>query len=121
MFEIEKTFFFSAGHSLESYEGKCRNPHGHSYTLKIRIRSEKLQESKHEKNMVADFQSISSLSKPMIKEYFDHKWLNDTLQTDSPTVEFITKWIYTYLKPLIPQLYSITIFETPKSMAIYYE
>jgi 6-pyruvoyltetrahydropterin/6-carboxytetrahydropterin synthase len=121
MFEIEKTFSFEAGHTLELHDGKCSQPHGHSYILKVRVRSESLQESGPKKNMVIDFRDISSLVKPMIKEHLDHKWLNNTLETDSPTAEAISQWIYNFLKPNLPHLYSITLFETPTSMVVYTE
>lgn len=69
--------------------------------------------------MILDYGCISKIVKPMITEYFDHHWLNDTLDTDSPTAEFIAHWIYQYLSPLLPNLYSITICETPSSVATY--
>ncbi len=89
MFELEKIFTFEAGHLLDHHDGKCRHPHGHSYVLKVIIRQESLIESGPKKNMLMDFSQLSELVKPMIEQYFDHKWLNDSLETDSPTAEFI--------------------------------
>lgn len=119
MFEIEKKFSFEAGHQLIHHDGKCNEPHGHSYKLHVILRSEALVSSGPKTNMVLDFQDISAVVKPMIKKYLDHHWLNKTLGTDSPTAEFIAKWIYDYLKPQLPALYSITIYETETSKVVY--
>ncbi|CDR35081.1 6-carboxytetrahydropterin synthase QueD [Criblamydia sequanensis] len=121
MFELEKSFRFEAGHSLPQSNSKCRVPHGHSFLLVVKIRAEKLQEEGQERNMVVDFNVISSVVRPLINEYFDHCWLNDTLQTDAPTVEFIARWIYNRLKPELPDLYSITLHETDTQKVTFYE
>jgi len=120
MFELEKTFVFEAGHQLIHHDGKCRNPHGHSYVLLVRVRSDSLEQQGPKRNMVIDFGDISKVVKPMIDHYLDHKWLNDTLHTDSPTAEYIAKWIFDYLLPFLPALHSITIHETATSKATYY-
>lgn len=119
MFEVEKIFRFEAGHLLDHHDGKCRHPHGHSYSLKIIIRAENLIDSGPKKNMVLDFSTISEYVKPMIEKYFDHKWLNDSLESDSPSAEFIAQWIFHYLEPKLKGLYSITVFETETSGATY--
>lgn len=119
MFEVEKRFHFEAGHVLVHHNGRCSTPHGHSYVLQVVIRSETLIPSGPKKNMVIDFYTISDVVKPMIFDYLDHKWLNDSLQTDSPSAEFIAKWIFDYLENKLPGLYSITIFETSSASATY--
>jgi 6-pyruvoyltetrahydropterin/6-carboxytetrahydropterin synthase len=119
MFELEKTFRFEAGHLLKHHDGKCKGPHGHSYILGVLIRSETLIAFGPKTNMVLDFAEISAIVKPMIEEYFDHKWLNETLGVDSPSVEFITKWIFDYLHPLLPALQSVTLWETSTSRVTY--
>ena len=121
MFEIKKSFHFEAGHTLDHHDGKCRNPHGHSYKLEVTLRSDILIESGPKKNMVTDFGDISAAVKPMIEEKFDHSWLNDTLKTDSPTAEFMAQWIYHYLKKTLPNLWSVTVAETESSKVKYWE
>ena len=119
MFELEKTFHFEAGHVLVHHKGKCSMPHGHSYILTIQVRSNSLEKSGPKTNMVMDFDDISSQVKPMIFEYLDHKWLNDSLQSDSPTAEFIAKWIYDHLEAKIPGLYAVSLNETASSKVVY--
>lgn len=119
MFEIEKTFTFEAAHSLKYHDGKCRGMHGHSYILHIIIQKEQLIQSGPKQGMVMDFQDVSSLVNPMIEKYLDHHVLNETLQSDTTTVEFVCKWIFDYLKPNLPELYAITLYETATSKATY--
>jgi 6-pyruvoyltetrahydropterin/6-carboxytetrahydropterin synthase len=119
VYELEKIFHFEAGHVLDHHDGKCRHPHGHSYTLKVKIMAEELITSGPQTNMLMDFARISDIIKPMIATYFDHHWLNDSLKTDSPSAEFMAKWIYDYLEPKLNGLYSITICETNTCSATY--
>lgn len=121
MFELKKTFHFEAGHQLVHHDGVCAHPHGHSYILTVHICSENLITDGPKKNMVIDFSEVSDIVKPMIKTYFDHCWLNDTLETDSPSVEFMTRWIYRYLKPKLEALTAITLNETATSQVTYSE
>lgn len=119
MFELEKQFYFEAGHVLKFHDGQCKDPHGHSYSMTIHVRSTNLMENGPKTNMVMDFSEISRIVKLMINEYFEHKWLNKTLQTDSPTAEFIAKWVYDYLSPSLPGLHAVTLQETASSRVIY--
>jgi len=121
MFEIEKKFRFEAGHQLLHHDGKCSRPHGHSYTLVVKLRSEKLAPSGPKTNMVADFSDVAAAVRPMIKIFFDHQWLNETLETDSPTAEFIAKWIFDHLEQKLPRLHSVSVWETEGSRALYYK
>ena len=119
MFEVEKSFSFEAGHVLTHHDGKCQNVHGHSYYVKIILQKEELQSEGSEKNMVCDFARISKAAKPMLATYFDHCFLNETLQTDSPTAEFIAKWIFDHLKADLPALYAVKVQETGTAVATY--
>lgn len=119
MFEIEKTFKFEAGHQLIHHDGKCSTPHGHSYSLSVRVRGIALNDSGPKKNMILDFCEISKAVAPLINDYLDHKWLNDTLESDSPTAEYIARWIFQKLKPRLHGLYAVKISETATSHATY--
>jgi len=121
MFELKKTFHFEAGHQLMHHDGKCASPHGHSYILTVHIHSKELMQDGPKKNMVMDFSTLSDIVKPMIKTYFDHHWLNETLQTDSPSAEFMAHWIYHHLKPKLQALTAVTINETATSQVTYTE
>lgn len=119
MFQIEKTFYFEAGHVLAGHDGKCAQPHGHSYVLTVFIRRDFLNPDGPKKNMVIDFQDINAIVKPMIAEYLDHHWLNTTLENDSTTAEFIAKWIFDHLKPKLSDLFAVSLYETATSKVYY--
>lgn len=119
MYELQKTFSFEAGHVLEHHDGICGNPHGHSYQFTITLRAEKLVHTGPKKNMAIDFADISAIAQPMIANFLDHCWLNDTLNSDSPTAEYIAQWIYNHLKDKLPGLYAITLQETSSSKVTY--
>lgn len=121
MYELEKSFTFEAGHELRHHDGKCKTPHGHSYVLTVILRADTLIAEGPKQNMLIDFYDVSQVVKPMIEEYFDHKWINETLQADSATVEFMAHWIYHYLKPKLPLLYAISMNETSSSKVTYTE
>lgn len=119
MFELTKEFRFEAGHSLDFHDGKCRGPHGHSYILLVHLSGNELIAEGCKKNMLVDFSDISTIVKPMIQQYFDHKWLNESLNSDSPSAEFIARWIYNHLITSIPLLSAITLYETATSKVTY--
>lgn len=119
MFTLQKTFRFEAGHVLTYHDGKCSKPHGHSYVLTVTIEGEELVADGPKRNMVIDFYDIKTPVKKLLEDYLDHHWLNDTLETDSPTCEYIAKWIFDYLKPKLPLLSAITVHETASSCVTY--
>ena len=119
MFIIKRTYHFEAGHNLPLVKGKCQTPHGHSFLLKVSLKSPTLKTKGTEKNMITPFEKIDALVMPMMQKWFDHKWLNESLKTDAPTCEFMAKWIYDHLKPNLPALYSIEVSENALCTAIY--
>ncbi|KAA8495093.1 6-carboxy-5,6,7,8-tetrahydropterin synthase [Porphyridium purpureum] len=118
-FELEKEFRFEAMHVLLHHDGKCARPHGHSYGLRVALCSHTLVQNGPKVNMLMDFSDISAVCKKMLDAYLDHHNLNETLQTDSPTAEFIAKWVFHYLEPKLPLLHSVTVSETHTSRATY--
>lgn len=103
------------------HEGKCSQLHGHSYKGCVFLKSETLVEKGSEKNMVMDFARVSDVLDPMVKNYLDHQFLNETLNSDATTAEFIAKWIFDYLKPHLPRLWKVEVFETASCSAAYFE
>ena len=72
---------FDAAHFLPEYDGKCRNMHGHTWTVEIWI-DKKLNPIE---DMIIDF----ALVKRTI-EVFDHKCVNDYIY--NPTAENIVRY-----------------------------
>lgn len=112
---LEKTFTFEAMHVLEGHDGKCARPHGHSYSMTVAVGFDGLQKSGPKRNMAMDFGEISLLVKPLVEQYLDHQSLNVTLETDSPTAEYIASWAFEKLEKKTPNLEAVTVRETATS------
>lgn len=110
--EIKRVYTFEAAHSLPYLpEGhKCRNHHGHSYTLTVCVVSNQLNRDA----MVMDFAEIDKIVKPLVDE-LDHTNLNDRFKFT--TSECLALEIYNLIKPKLPTLDWVEISETSRSSA----
>ena len=111
---ITKRFTFEAAHMLPDHSGKCSNLHGHSYKLLVSVRgpiNEKPEQS--DSGMVMDFGVISDCVNKLIDSELDHKFLNNLLLT--PTAELIAKMIFEELHASIPNITSVSLYETEDS------
>ncbi len=138
-FLLKKTFRFEAAHQLKYHDGKCARLHGHSFVLTIvvaganverelirdpNVSINKLKPTKHPKsNMLLDYGDISAIVKPFVESHLDHHFLNETLETDSPTSEYIATYSFGYFssefRRLGVDLREIRVSETCTSEAIY--
>ena len=74
MYQITKSFSFSAAHSLPSLpeDHKCHRLHGHNYVVELCVAAHRID--KH--GMVTDFAIISDAVAPIVAT-LDHRNLND--------------------------------------------
>jgi len=123
MYLLRKSFTFDAAHWIPCHEGKCKNLHGHTWRLDVILYAHALQEAGPESGMVCDYGRIKEFVQPIIEQYLDHQCLNDTVGGFIPVVtsETLAKWLYEQVKPLIPQLRAIEVWETPTSSCRYEE
>ena len=64
---------FPPGHYLRDYHGKCENPHGHNYKVRVSLpRQVRLNSS----GMLLDFKLLKHVMRPVI-DRIDHQMLND--------------------------------------------
>ena len=42
MYEVTVEAGFSSGHYLRNYRGKCENPHGHNYKVRVTLHGKEL-------------------------------------------------------------------------------
>lgn len=113
---IFKDFRFEAAHRLPSAPPghKCRNMHGHSYRLRVCVSGRPDPAS----GWVMDFGEIKRLCQPLIDQ-LDHRVLNDNPELGETTAEHIAMWFWRKLKPAIPGLDHVELWETPNSGARY--
>jgi 6-pyruvoyltetrahydropterin/6-carboxytetrahydropterin synthase len=123
MFTLTKEFKFEAAHQLMNHDGKCARLHGHSWKGRIIVKGEHLIGCGPKTNMLMDFSELSSYVKPLVEDFLDHHYLNDTLNENSPTSEFVAKWIYEKLISDFPglrlRLKAVEIDETCTSSCRY--
>lgn len=116
---LKKKFRFEAAHKLPHHDGKCQRLHGHSWVGWVIVEGDKLMDSGAQKGMVLDYGYISSIVKPLVNEYLDHHYLNDTLGLENPTSEEVARWVFDQLSPVIMGLRAVVIEETCTSACIY--
>ena len=49
----------------------------------------------------------------MLKKYFHHKWLNDSLKVEALDLKYIAEWIFDFLKQKLGNLYEVTVYSSP--------
>ncbi|MDD3150473.1 MAG: 6-carboxytetrahydropterin synthase [Candidatus Gastranaerophilales bacterium] len=118
MWELKVEGHFSAAHHLLNYEGDCENQHGHNWKIEAFARGNQLDQA----NILIDFKIFKKeLNK--ILNYLDHTDINTLpdFENISPSSEILSKYIYTKLKNQLPQIYKVSVWETEKACASYFE
>jgi 6-pyruvoyltetrahydropterin/6-carboxytetrahydropterin synthase len=109
-------FRFEAAHRLPAVaEGhKCARLHGHSFRVELAIRGP----VDPAKGWLMDFGEMHRLWAPM-DELLDHRYLNEIPGLENPTSENVARLIWEKLKPGLPSLSRVTIFETCEARCEY--
>ena len=107
--EIFKEFTFESAHHLPNVpEGhKCRRLHGHSFRVRLAVEGDLDPVT----GWVMDFADIKAAFEPILKR-LDHYYLNEIPGLENPTSEVIAKWIWAELKPKLPMLSEVKLWET---------
>lgn len=115
---VTKKFEFEAGHQLKSYTGNCSDKHGHSYKLRVTLEGTINEKT----NMVVDFKELSKIVNRRVIKKLDHTFLNDLNIPEfkkNPTAEIMCFWVWKKLKPVLPELVEVILYETANSYATY--
>ena len=125
MFEVTVERSFAAGHYLRNYKGKCENPHGHNYKIRVTLQGRELDAA----GLLLDFKDLKSVMKRTI-ERLDHQMMNDVepFTVLNPSAENIAKYFYDQTNSELKDLTNgrvsvknVTVFETDVTTATYYE
>jgi 6-pyruvoyltetrahydropterin/6-carboxytetrahydropterin synthase len=113
---LTKTFHFEAAHDLPTFpEGhKCRRLHGHSFKFDVVVEGD----VEPAKGYLIDYGEIKAVTDPIVKR-LDHYYLNEIEGLSNPTSEVLAKWLWDKLKPLLPHLSAVIIYETCTSACEY--
>lgn len=115
--ELIKKFRFDAAHFLPNVPDghKCKRMHGHTFYFKVHLKGY----IDTEQGWLMDFGDVKKIVKPIIENYLDHYCLNDIIGLENPTSEVLAIWLWQKLKPKLPLLDAITVYETCTSSCIY--
>jgi 6-pyruvoyltetrahydropterin/6-carboxytetrahydropterin synthase len=125
MFEISVEDTFAAGHYLRNYRGKCENPHGHNYKVRITLAGEQLDQA----GLLLDFKDLKDAMR-QVMERLDHQMINDLepFTTLNPSAENIARYFYqstnSHLRTATNgrvRVKDVTIWETDTTTATYFE
>jgi 6-pyruvoyltetrahydropterin/6-carboxytetrahydropterin synthase len=125
MFEVTVEDSFAAGHYLRNYRGKCENPHGHNYKIRVTLQGRELDHA----GLLLDFKELKDVMKQVV-ERLDHQMLNDIepFIELNPSAENIARYFFqncnTGLKERTKGRVSVkdvTVWETDTTTATYYE
>ena len=121
MYTICVEDWFAAAHYLRNYHGKCENPHGHNYRVKVYVSGTQLDNG----GMLIDFSVLKKHLKSVL-ENLDHHDLNATpyFKEEESSAENISRYIFDSLKTLLPagvKLTGVEVFETEKNSVLYRE
>jgi 6-pyruvoyltetrahydropterin/6-carboxytetrahydropterin synthase len=86
----------------------------------VYVRGDELKKSGAEQGMIMDFAEVKRYLQPLLDDYLDHYYLNDSLGLESPTSEAIAQWLYEKLVMVaLPGLHAVEIHETCTSGCMY--
>jgi 6-pyruvoyltetrahydropterin/6-carboxytetrahydropterin synthase len=125
MYQVTVERTFAAGHYLRNYKGKCENPHGHNYKIRVTLQGRELDPA----GLLLDFKDLKFVMKKTI-ERLDHQMLNDIepFKVLNPSAENIAKYFYDQTNGELKDLTrgrvtvkDVTVFETDTTTATYFE
>jgi 6-pyruvoyltetrahydropterin/6-carboxytetrahydropterin synthase len=114
--ELAKEFRFEAAHHLPNVPPghKCARVHGHSYKVELQVSGPVDPHT----GWLIDFGVIDQAWIPL-HERFDHHNLNEVPGLENSTCENIAIYVWRALRPAIPQLSAVTIWEMSDGRCTY--
>ena len=125
MFEVSVEDTFAAGHALRGYRGKCENPHGHNYKVRITLAGEELDNI----GLLYDFKDLKAAMGEVV-DRLDHQYLNDIVpfRELNPSAENMARYFYQECAAKVNdktagrvRVKEVRVWETDTSIATYFE
>src|SRR5215467_16190107 len=121
MYQVTVEDTFAAGHYLRDYKGKCENPHGHNYKVRVTLQGAALDKA----GLLLDFKDLKEVMKHVI-ERLDHQMLNEIAPFTelNPSAENLAKHFFDETNGRLQQatngrvhVKDVTVFETDTTTA----
>ena len=125
MYEVTVEAGFSSGHYLRNYHGRCENPHGHNYKVRVTLIGAALDQA----GLLLDFKMLKQVMRPVI-DRIDHQMLNDLepFNTLNPSAENLAHYFWEQTNEQLAEMTAgrvrvkdCTIWETDTTSATFYE
>lgn len=122
MFEISVEETFSSGHALRGYRGKCENPHGHNYRVRVVLAGPQLNAI----GLLYDFKDLKAAIRRET-ERLDHQYLNDLdpFRDQNPSAENLARHLFERVREELRgnaegvEVQTVTVYETDTTAAVY--
>ena len=125
MFQVTVEDTFAAGHYLRNYRGKCENPHGHNYKVRVTLYGEELDRA----GLLLDFKDLKDVMRDTV-DRFDHQMINDLepFTVLNPSAENLAKYFYDQTQAKLRsatngrvRVKDVSVWETDTTTATYFE
>ena len=125
MFQITVEDTFAAGHYLRNYRGKCENPHGHNYKVRVTLCGEELDRA----GLLLDFKDLKDVMRDTV-DRLDHQMINDLepFTVLNPSAENLARYFYDETQAKLRaatngrvRVKDVTVWETDTTTATYFE
>jgi 6-pyruvoyltetrahydropterin/6-carboxytetrahydropterin synthase len=114
--ELKKEYRFEAAHRLPCVPPghKCARLHGHSYRIELHVRG-RVDPST---GWLVDF-AVLDEAWLTLHHRLDHRTLNDVEGLENSTCEVLAGYVWREVKPRVPQLSGVTVWETTDASCTY--
>ena len=112
---VWRRYVFQAAHQLTGVPAghKCGRMHGHGFEVILHA-----DQDLGTRDLGVDYDHLDACWAPFHAQ-FHHGCLNDLPGLHNPTSEIIARWIWERLKPALPELSWVTVYETASCGAHY--
>jgi 6-pyruvoyltetrahydropterin/6-carboxytetrahydropterin synthase len=106
---LVKEYRFEAAHRLPHVPAghKCARLHGHSFKIELAVAGPVDERT----GWFIDYGELDAIWQPL-HDRLDHHYLNEVEGLENPTSEILAKWLWDRLRPALPSLVRVTVFET---------
>lgn len=114
--ELIREYRFEAAHRLPRVPPghKCARLHGHSFRFELTVRGPVDERT----GWFIDYGDLDDLVAPTVS-LLDHHYLNEVEGLENPTSEILARWLWQRLRPAIPSLTTVTLWETCDARCVY--
>ena len=118
MFDLSVEGTFSAAHQVKGYPGDCASMHGHTYQVRVILRTQKLNNI----GIAIDFRRVKTALDEILSE-LDHKTFNELtyfIERNSSS-EYVSMFVFDEMKKKINMMKAVTVWEGRNNSVTYYE